>query len=77
MYPQLADHTEKAGRAVVRRVLAATMPQLDQLRQMLDYRRNQIQATAEHNQLTTANAFQNQVLGQLAGMRQSGGWSRF
>jgi hypothetical protein len=84
--PQLATHTEQVGRAIVRRILGATMPQLDAIRQLIEYRRNQIQATAESHQLSTAAAFHGQVMGQLQALQSAvasgpgvgpGGWARY
>ncbi len=90
LYPALTDHTEKVGRAIVRRILGATLPQIDAIRQLVEYRRNQIQATAEHSQLATAQAFQNEVVSKLQALQGSvaagalatgptgqGGWERY
>lgn len=79
-YDSLAQHTEKAGRAIVRRILGATAPELRQIRQLLAHRRNQIQATAEHRQLNAADAAHREVLGYLGAIANGSGpgmWKRY
>ncbi len=71
-YSQIANHTEKAGRAIVRRVLGGINPPLNQIRGFLTDRRNQIQATAEHRQLNAATDAHREVLGYLGGLMQNG-----
>lgn len=70
-YAQLAGHTEKAGRAIVRRILGGMNPPLNQIRQMLAQRRNQIQATAEHRQLNAASDAHREITGYLGGLLQA------
>lgn len=79
-YDSLAQHTEKAGRAIVRRILGATAPELRQIRQLLAHRRNQIQATAEHRQINAADAAHREVLGYLGAIANggaAGAWKRY
>ena len=67
-YAQIAGHTEKAGRAIVRRILGGMNPPLNQIRQLLAQRRNQIQATAEHRQLNAAADAHREVTGYLGSL---------
>lgn len=76
-YNELAQHTEKAGRAIVRRILGATAPELRQIRQLLAQRRNQIQATAEHRQLNAAADAHREVLGYLGAIATGNNWKRY
>lgn len=69
-YRTIADHTEKAGRAIVRRILGGMNPPLNEIRRYLAQRRNQIQATAEHRQLNAASEAHREVLGFLGGIMQ-------
>lgn len=66
---ELQSHTEKAGRAVVNRVLGIAGPDLDRIRRMLEQGQNQFDATAEHRNLTREDRFRRQVLGHLLEIR--------
>lgn len=76
-YGQIAGHTEKAGRAIVRRILGGINPPIGQIRNLLTDRRNQIQATAEHRQLNAAADAHRDVMGYLGGLMQAAPGRRF
>lgn len=52
-YNQLAQHTSAAGRAIVQRIAGMTLPELSAIRQLLERRASQIQATAEHRTINS------------------------
>lgn len=66
-----ADHSEKVGRAVVRRVLGVTEPALADVKKALAERQMQVQATAEHNILTNDVDFKKAVISHLVKIGQS------
>ena len=72
-YQALATHTERAGRAVVRRIIGATDPQLAEIRVALRRRAEQIRATSEHRAIMSHMAFQMLVLAHLHAIARSMG----
>jgi len=64
-YPQLAGSAERIGRAIVRRILGVTNPQLGALRDMVQARAVQVQATAEHRTIMGEEEFKQRVIDRL------------
>ena len=58
----LAGHSERIGRAIVRRVLGVTEPQLAEIQQWIQHRNAQLQATAEHREIVNDELFKRNML---------------
>jgi hypothetical protein len=58
----MAVHTERAGRAIVNRILGTSLPHLREIRQLMRDHRLQLEATGEHRQIMSNQDFMREVL---------------
>lgn len=68
-WTQLASHSEKIGRAIIKRLLGITEPELKEIKELLRHRAAQIQATGEHRTLQNQQDFKTRVIELLLGIQ--------